>query len=268
MLEIRGMARSTFYYHTRNCGDKYRDIRKDIYRRFLHHRKRYGYRRICEEMRSDGIVINHKTVAMLMRMMGLRAERRRKRYRSFKGEVGRIAPNLLDRDFSATAPNQKWTTDVTQIHIGGQRMYLSPILDMWDGSVISYSLSSVPGLEMISSMLDKAFRKHKDVSGLVMHSDQGWQYQHRMYQKALQSHGIIQSMSRRGNCLDNAMMESFFALMKNELLYANEYESVEEFKRDLRIYIRYYNEERIKLRLGMSPAQYRKCYYENNKYIN
>ena len=135
-------------------------------------------------------------------------------------------------------------------------------MDMFNGEIISYSISNSPSLQMVTTMLRKAFRKNHNTDGLVLHSDQGWHYQHIMYQKMLIDHGIIQSMSRKGNCLDNAMMENFFGLMKNELLYVNRFESVEEFERELKKYIRWYNNKRIKLRLkGMSPAIYRAHYY-------
>ena len=198
----------------------------------------------------------------LMRQLGLKAKCKKRHYHSYKGEVGKIAPNILERDFTAESPNQKWTTDVTQVCINDNKLYFSPILDMFNGEIISYSISSNPNLQMVITMLRKAFKLHHDTDGLVLHSDQGWQYQHIFYQKMLKDHGIIQSMSRKGNCLDNAMMENFFGLMKNELLYVNRFESVEEFERELKKYIWWYNNKRIKLRLkGMSPALYRAHYY-------
>ena len=193
-----------------------------------------------------------------MGQMSLKAKRKRQHYRSYKGELGEIAPNVLNRDFKASAPNQKWTTDVTQVKIKDKKTYLSPILDMFNGEIVSYTISDSPDLKMVMGMLDKAF-KERDIHGnLVLHSDQGWHYQHKRYQKVLKERDITQSMSRKGNCLDNAMMENFFGLMKNELLYLQDWKSVEQFKKALRIYIRYYNNDRIKLRLnGKSPVQYR-----------
>ena len=193
-----------------------------------------------------------------MGQMSLMAKRKRQHYRSYKGELGKIAPNVLNRDFKASAPNQKWTTDVTQVKIKDKKTYLSPILDMFNGEIVSYTISDSPDLKMVMGMLDKAF-KERDIHGnLVLHSDQGWHYQHKRYQKVLKERDITQSMSRKGNCLDNAMMENFFGLMKNELLYLQDWNSVEQFKEALRRYIRYYNNDRIKLRLnGKSPVQYR-----------
>ena len=241
--------------------DGYDAVRKRIMEIYEANCGRYGYRRVTAQLRNEGIVINHKTVQKLMGQMELQAKRRRQKYRSYKGEVGRVAPNVLDRDFSATRPNQKWATDVTQVNIKGDKLYLSPILDMFNGEIISYTISKTPDLRMATRMLDKAFRIHHDLKGLILHSDQGWHYQHLRYQKMLKDKGIVQSMSRKGNCLDNAMMENFFGLMKNELLYLHDWNSVSEFENALMDYINYYNNQRIKLRLkGKSPVQYRTLY--------
>jgi transposase InsO family protein len=251
------MARTTYYYNIRPREDKYVQLRKDIVRVFNKNKGRYGYRRIYQQLRAEGIEVNHKTVAKLMVEMGLYARKPKLRYRSYKGEVGKIAPNLLKRKFETDAPNRKWTTDVSQVDICGKKCYISPILDMWNGEIISYVISDRPDLKMVVDMLQKAFRKHPQIKGLLMHSDQGWQYQHTRYQYLLREHGITQSMSRKGNCLDNSVMENFFGLMKNELLYNNKWESIDDFKAALKEYIRYYNNERIKLKLKMSPVQYR-----------
>lgn len=184
--------------------------------------------------------------------------RKRCKYRSYKGEVGKTAPNRLKRNFNTKAPNRKWTTDVTQINIGADKCYLSPILDMYNGEIVSYAISDHPDLKMVLDMLDGAFTQGRDWKRLILHSDQGWHYQHAIYQKSLKDHKVIQSMSRKGNCLDNAMMENFFGIMKSELLYPNTFQNMDHFKQELREYIRYYNNDRIKLRLnGMSPVQYR-----------
>ena len=264
MLERIKMARSVFYYHLSHMDDSdgYDDLRDRIKAIYDENNGRYGYRRICFALRNEGKIVNHKTVQKLMKQLGLKAKCKKRHYHSYKGEVGKIAPNILERDFTAESPNKKWTTDVTQVCINDKKLYLSPILDMFNGEIISYSISSSPNLQMVTTMLRKAFRKHHNTDGLVLHSDQGWHYQHMFYQKMLKDHGIVQSMSRKGNCLDNAMMENFFGLMKNELLYVNHFESVEEFERELKKYIWWYNNKRIKLRLkGMSPALYRAHYY-------
>ena len=206
LLKFGKMARSTFYYNTRRIGqpDGYDAVRERISAIFTKHHSRYGYRRITEQLHNEGVDINHKTVQKLMGQMGLKAKRKRQRYRSYKGELGKIAPNVIGRDFHADKPDQKWTTDVTQVKIKDRWVYLSPILDMFNGEIVSYVISDRPDLKMVMTMLDKAFRKRNISGNLIFHSDQGWQYQHERYQKVLKNRHITQSMSRKGNCLDNA----------------------------------------------------------------
>lgn len=260
MLDKVQMARSTFYYHIRRLSepDKYAALREKIRDIFSHHEKRYGYRRVTYELLNNGDIVNHKTVQKLMSEMGLRAKAKKAKYQSYKGETGKVAPNVIDRDFVTVRSNQKWTTDVTEVKIKDEKLYLSPILDMFNGEIISYTISSSPNLKMVMTMLEKAFKKVDIPSGLIMHSDQGWHYQHLRYQNMLKDRNIVQSMSRKGNCLDNAMMENFFWLMKSELLYLHKWDSIEQFKKELIKYIYYYNNDRIKLRLkGKSPVHYR-----------
>ena len=263
MLKYIKMPRSTYYYNVARFEpeDKYRFERKRISEIFTQHHKRYGYRRVCIQLRNEGYVINHKTVQKLMQEMHLKSVVRKIKYRSYKGEVGRIAANVLERDFTTQAPNRKWATDVTEFKIGDRKAYLSPILDMYNGEIISYTISDSPDLRMVINMINSAIRKVKPQEGLILHSDQGWHYQHMQYQLALKRNGIIQSMSRKGNCLDNAMMENFFGIMKSELLYLQEFKDMDHFKQELKKYIHYYNNDRIKLRLkGKSPVQYRTLY--------
>ena len=254
------MPRSTYYYYLKKSKerDKYALIKEEITSIYHENQGRYGYRRITMELHNRGYVINHKTVQRLMKLLGLKCMVRIKKYRSYKGVIGKVAPNLIQRDFTATAPNQKWTTDITEFSLFGTKIYLSPILDMYNSEIISYNISERPVLEQVLDMLDKAFKKLPDNTNLIFHSDQGWQYQHRTYQQLLKEKGIQQSMSRKGNCLDNSIMENFFGLLKSELLYLREFKSIEEFKIELEKYIDYYNNKRIKGKLkGMSPVQYR-----------
>ncbi|MDD2437231.1 MAG: IS3 family transposase [Massilibacteroides sp.] len=263
ILEIQGMARSTYYYHISriNNTDKYAGIRKRIVDIFEEHHKRYGYRRVHMQLTNEGHVINHKTVQKLMAEMHLKSQVRKVKYKSYKGEIGRIAPNILNRDFKAEKPYQKWATDVTEFKIDDRKVYLSPIIDMFNGEIISYTISDHPDLKMVMDMLKKAQSKVGITEELVLHSDQGWHYQHKQYQMTLKRNGIIQSMSRKGNCLDNAVMENFFGIMKSELLYLQNFKSMFEFKFALKDYIEYYNNDRIKLKLkGKSPVQYRTLY--------
>ena len=219
---------------------------------------RYGYRRVTQELRNRGFHYNHKLVMKLMKQLGLSSKVRVKKYRSYKGEVGKIAPNLLERNFYAEKPNQKWVTDVTEFSLFGEKLYLSPVLDLCSEDLVSYTISNRPVLGMVISMLEKAFETIPEGTGLILHSDQGWQYQHKQYQRMLESKGIRQSMSRKGNCLDNAVMENFFGLLKSELLYLQNFDSLEHFKTELIDYLDYYNNRRIKLKLkGLTPAQHR-----------
>ena len=260
LLEIAQLPRATFYYHAKRMGhkDKYADIKTKITEIFHEHQGRYGYRRITDELHNQNFTINHKAVQRLMKELGLVCRVRMKKYRSYKGEVGKVADNLLDRDFHAEKPNQKWTTDVTEFRLFGQKLYLSPIMDLCSGDVVTYTLSESPNLLMVTTMLEQAVKILPEKHNLILHSDQGWHYQHKQYRKLLEENGITQSMSRKGNCYDNAAMESFFGHLKSELLYVQEFESVEHFKRELIAYIDYYNNKRIKAKLkGLPPALHR-----------
>lgn len=238
--------------------DKYEHVKEEIISIYHENHGRYGYRRITMELHNRGYKINHKTVQRLLKIVGLKCMVRIKKYRSYKGEIGKIAPNIIQRDFYAEKPNQKWTTDITEFSLFGTKLYLSPILDMYNGEIISYKISDRPVLKQVLDMVDDAFTKIPDNTNIIFHSDQGWQYQHKVYQKKLKDKGIIQSMSRKGNCLDNSVMENFFGLLKSELLYLREFESIEDFKSELIKYIDYYNNKRIKGKLkGLSPVQYR-----------
>lgn len=254
------MARSTFYYHLKQLKlpDKYARQKEQIAAIFHEHKGRYGYRRITAEMNNRGYVINHKTVLKLMSMCGIKCLVRLKKYKSYKGQSGKIADNLLQRQFLADRPNQKWVTDLTEFNIAGKKLYLSPIMDLYNREIVSYNISERPVFNQTMKMLEKAFKKIPDNSGLILHSDQGWQYQMSQYQHRLRQKGIRQSMSRRGNCLDNAVMESFFGVLKSELLYLQKFVSVDHFRKELELYIDYYNNKRIKLSLNnMSPVRYR-----------
>ena len=236
-------------------------VKEQIVIIFNENKKRYGYRRITKELHNNDICVNHKTVRKLMKQLGLVCQVRSKRkYSSYKGEVGEVAPNLLERHFKTNQPNRKWVTDVTEFKVNDQKLYLSPILDLFNGEVVSYNLSRHPNFKKITDMLEGAFQKLPDkVDNLILHSDQGWQYQHKHYRKLLNDNGIIQSMSRKGNCLDNAVMENFFGILKSELLYLKEFDSIEQFKQELIEYLDYYNNCRIKAKLkGLPPAVHRK----------
>ena len=183
---------------------------------------------------------------------------RRKKYRSFKGEVGVAAENVLARDFAASAPNLKWVTDVTEFKVLGQKQYFSPVIDLFNGEVVSYELRPSPVLSLVTTMLDKAIAALGESDSPVLHSDQGWHYRHRGYQQILIDRGMQQSMSRKGNCLDNAVAENFFGHFKEEFLRQRTFKNMNEFKNELDAYIHWFNHDRIRLKLkGLSPVDYR-----------
>ena len=257
------MARSSFYYHyLANKTDKYQEVKLQIKAIYHKHKGRYGYRRITDELRKLGTLINHKTVLKLMRNLGLKSLIRTKKYTSYKGEKGRIAPNVLQRAFKADKPNQKWVTDITEFKVKDKKLYLSPVMDLYNQEIISYELSERPVFNQVIQMLKKAFKTTKDTKDLIFHSDQGWQYQMKQYQVLLKKKGIVQSMSRKGNCLDNAIIENFFGILKSEMFYIQKFNSIEDLKNEIKQYINYYNNERIKSNLNkMSPIQYRTHFY-------
>ena len=252
------MARSTFYYNYKPKPDKWAVERQHIVELYHRHKGRYGYRRLTLAMREDGFVINGKTVRKLMSEAGIKCMVRMKKYRSYKGEVGKIAPNLLERNFKADAPHMKLVTDVTEFHLFGTKIYLSPVLDLYNSELLYYTIYRHPVLDMVKDMINGTIAVIGSQTHAILHSDQGWQYQHKDYQKLLKDNNIIQSMSRKGNCLDNAVMENFFGLLKSELLYLRRFDNLEQFLNELEDYLEYYNKYRIKEKLnGMSPVQYR-----------
>lgn len=239
--------------------DKHYADKQAIIEVFERNEKRYGYRRITLELRKTGRIINRKTVLKLMRSLKIHGKQRKnEQYRSYKGKVGTVADNILKRDFVASKPFEKLATDITQFKICDEKIYLSPIMDLYNREIIAYSISLTPNLEQIKEMLQGLTDKLPKEATPIFHSDQGWQYQHKDYQAYLAEHNIIQSMSRKGNCMDNGAMENFFGRLKVEMYYGEKFETVDEFVHRLREYIDYWNNERISLKLkGMSPVQYR-----------
>jgi len=260
LLKVAGLARSTFYYQLKvlEGGDRHAELKTRIRTVYEHHKGRYGYRRIAATLRQSGQIVNHKTVQRLMGQLKLKSLIRAKKYRSWRGEVGRIAPNLLNREFSAQQPNQKWVTDVSEFNVLGQKLYLSPVMDLYNGEIVAYQMSERPVFELVRTMLKKALAKLGSNESPMLHSDQGWQYQMSAYRRMLEKRGLTQSMSRRANCHDNAAMESFFGTLKSEFFRLNTFESIDALKAGIKQYIHYYNHKRIKLKLkGLSPVMYR-----------
>ena len=257
------MAKSTYYFELNKIdavAEKNGELLAEIQTIFHVNKGRYGVRRIYQELRRRGYVVNHKRVQRLMHINDLYGKRPKQKYHSYRGSVGKVADNIINRDFVAKRPLQKWSTDVSQFTFSWGKCFFSPILDMSTNEIISYDLSLSPNLEQIQRMLNRAFKKFPDVNGLVLHSDQGWQYQHAFYQRSLKERGIIQSMSRKGNCYDNCIIETFFARMKNEMFYGfeKEYSTFKKFQTAVEEYIDYYNNKRIQEKTKwMSPVQYR-----------
>ena len=256
------MAKSTYYFEINKIDaitERNKELSITIKEIFLQNKGRYGVRRVYKELLNRGYQVNHKRVQRLMHEMELFGKRPKEKYHSYKGEVGKVADNIINRDFSTTAPLQKWTTDVSQFSFSWGKCYISPILDMNTNEIISYDLSLSPNLGQIHRMLDKAFEKFPSVTGLIFHSDQGWQYQHEYFRNTLKERGIVQSMSRKGNCYDNCVMEAFFGRLKNEMFYGyeKEYASFEDFAKAIEEYIDYYTNKRVQRNLCiLTPQEY------------
>ena len=265
LLKAMGMPKSTYYFEINKVDaveERNKELVVEIQQIFSSNKGRYGVRRVHRELINRGYTVNHKRVQRLMHENGLFGKRPKEKYHSYRGEIGKVADNIIDRDFSTTAPLQKWTTDVSQFSFSWGKCYISPILDMNTNEIISYDLSLSPNMEQIHRMLNNAFEKFPSVDGLIFHSDQGWQYQHAYFRNSLKEHGIIQSMSRKGNCYDNCIMETFFGRLKNEMYYGyeKEYTSFESFAEAVSEYIHYYNNERIQAKTKwMPPVKYREA---------
>ena len=264
LLKAIKLARSTYYYHLKQLdkSDKDQELKAEVQLIFIEHKGNYGYRRIHLELRNRGYLVNQKRVQRLMKVLNLQAKVRQKRkYSSHKGDVGKKAENLIQRQFKGSKTMEKCYTDVTEFAIPAstQKLYLSPVLDGFNSEIIAYNLSTSPNLEQVKTMLEQAFTE-KHYEDTILHSDQGWQYQHDSYHRFLESKGIQASMSRKGNSPDNGMMESFFGILKSEMFYGYEksFQSLKQLEQAIVDYIDYYNNKRIKVKLkGLSPVQYR-----------
>ncbi|MDU5466211.1 MAG: IS3-like element IS1397 family transposase, partial [Escherichia coli] len=260
LLKAAGLARSTLYYQLslQKAKDKYADVKQLIASIFHEHRGCYGYRRIHCELQKRGLKFSGKTVRKLMQQLGLKSPVRLKKYRSYRGNMGLAAENILQRQFKAEAPCEKWVTDITEFRAGGQKLYLSPILDLFNGEIVAWETACRPAEELVKRMLNKGLESLAEGEKPLLHSDQGWHYRIKSYQSALADRGLVQSMSRKGNCLDNAVMENFFGHLKEEMYYRRDYRNVEELENAVNEYITYWNQKRIKLSLGgLSPVEYR-----------
>lgn len=260
LLHAAQLPRSTFYYQAKALAmpDRHHELKAKIQAVYAEHRGLYGYRRVTAAIRRDGRLVNHKTIQRLMSEMGMKSRVRAKKFRSYRGEIGEAAPNSLNREFTASQANQKWVTDVTEFSVAGKKLYLSPVMDLYNGEIVAYETSRRPSFSLVMNMLKKAARKCRGRDGPLLHSDQGWHYRMQPYRAALARYGMEQSMSRKGNCFDNAAMESFFGTLKAEYFHLSNFEDIEQLNAGLKRYIDYYNRHRIKIKLGgMSPVEYR-----------
>jgi putative transposase len=254
------LPKSVFYYHVNRLkaprAYEYELARiKAIYDE---HKGCYGYRRIHLALSKEGSKLNHKTVQRLMKALNLKSTVRPKKYRAYRGEIGKTAPNLLGRQFNASKPNEKWVTDVTEFKVNEQKIYLSPIIDLYNQEVIAYSIAKNARLSLVTDMLKKGISRLEKGQTPLLHSDQGWQYRNPIYQKQLADNAIKQSMSRKGNCLDNAVIENFFGLFKSEMYHGQHFKDADELIKKIEDYIEYYNTKRIKIKLkGLTPVEYR-----------
>lgn len=255
-MPLVGLKRSTFFYHLTDKMDKNAKIEQKIAEIYHENHGNYGYRRITLVLRRIS-VINHKKVQAIMQKLGLKGKCKRRKYHSYLGEVGKIADNLLARNFHATKPNEKWVTDVSELKCTQGKLYLSPVKDLFNDEIIAYDLSRTPNFEQITRMMTHAVTR-LDGTNPILHSDQGWQYQMAGFRAICRQNGITQSMSRKGNCLDNGAMESFFARLKTECYFDKQFDTFEQLEQTIHEYIHYYNNERIQVKLkGLSPVEYR-----------
>jgi putative transposase len=263
LLRVAGLGKSSYFYSLAHAGDRERKdaaLAGEIESIFRSNLCKYGSPRVAAELRRRGFRVNIKRVERIMREAGLSALPKRRAYHSYRGEVGKTAPNVLNRDFSTTGPYQKMGTDVTQFITEFGKLYLSPVIDFHTREILAYDISVSPNYAQVRRMLEMLVRGHGPMlRGAILASDQGYQYQMAVYRRFLKEHGIVQSMSRKGNCLDNSPTENFFGRLKTEMYYDREYSfgSLAELKRSIERYIDYWNRERIVGRLGCPPIEAR-----------
>jgi putative transposase len=271
LLRIAGISKSSFFYTYHHLGYKEakdKAIKEIVQLIFDKNYQKYGYPRITIKLRKLGYHVNHKKVFRIMKVMNLHAMPKRRMYKSYRGTVGKIADNILNQSFNTTHPYEKLGTDITQFRTPFGKLYLSPVIDFHTREILAYDLAAHPNMMQIKRMLDQLIKDHGPyLKNAVIQSDQGYQYQAKFYQQYLSNQGIIQSMSNKGNTLDNAPTENFFGRLKTEIYYDREYafKSMQEVKATIHAYIRYYNEERIVNRLRTNPSAYRRQQLESKE---
>jgi putative transposase len=264
LLKMMGMPKSSYYYQkeAQNRTDKYAALRTNVKKAFIENQSRYGYRRVYAVIRNRGTIISEKVIRRIMKEEQLIVPfKRKRRYSSYKGEISPAVENLVDRDFHANTPNTKWLTDLTEFHIPAGKVYLSPIIDCFDGLVVSWTIGTSPDAELVNTMLDDAICNLTDEEHPIIHSDRGCHYRWPGWVLRMENAGLTRSMSKKGCSPDNSACEGFFGRLKNEMFYYRSWKdvSVNQFIDKLDSYIRWYNEKRIKMSLGaMSPVDYRR----------
>ena len=262
LFQVANLKKSTYHYHVQklNRPDKYEKIKDAIQRIYTQAKGLYGYRRMVFALKKENIHLNHKTVRRLMTELKLKGLRKQKKYSSHRGEVGQIAPNLIQRNFEAAQPNEVWLTDVTEFKVNGKKLYLSAFLDVFNREIVGYEITQNPNFQLIERSFNNSIQhlKYNKNSHPIIHSDQGWLYQIPRFRSMISTFEMTQSMSRKGNCYDNALMESFFGILKNECIYREKFQNIHQAKQSIDNYIQFYNQTRIKEKFnGMSPVEYR-----------
>lgn len=263
LLETLNMAKSSYCYQvTAMRTDKYIELRSQVRHIFSESFNRYGYRRIYSVLKSDGIVVSEKVVRRIMKDEQLIVPNiKQKKYNSYKGEISPEVGNLLNRDFHADKPNAKWLTDITEFHIPAGKIYLSPIIDCFDGLPVCWTIGTAPNAELVNTMLDEAIATLGDGERPIIHSDRGCHYRWPGWIEKMDNAGLTRSMSKKGCSPDNSACEGFFGRLKNEMFYGHSWigVSIEQFINILDNYIQWYTEKRIKISLGgLSPLNYRR----------
>lgn len=264
LLQRMSLSRSSYYLcrAIQRKEDKYRDIKEHIREIFTENREIYGYRRIKQEMEKIGIRVSEKVVRRLMKETGLVVKQpRQARYSSYKGEITPAADNLIKRDFKATRPNEKWLTDITEFGLPDGRVYLSPMIDCFDGLPVTWTISTSPDANLVNTMLDRAIATLPQGDKPIIHSDRGCHYRWPGWIQRMNDSGLLRSMSKKGCSPDNSAYEGFFGQLKNEMFYNRSWQGVgtKQFISILNDYLIWYREKRIKLSLGgLSPMEYRR----------
>lgn len=264
LLLLTGMSKSSYFYQeeVQRRPDKYAALRTEVKRVFTKNQNRYGYRRVHTEIKFNGARVSEKIIRRIMREERLIVPcKKKRRYNSYMGEISPAVENMVARDFHADSPNKKWLTDLTEFHIPAGKVYLSPIIDCFDGLAVSWTIGTRPDAELVNTMLDDAICSLKDGEHPIVHSDRGGHYRWPGWILRMENAGLTRSMSKKGCSPDNSACEGFFGRLKNEMFYYRSWKdvSIDQFIDELDRYLRWYNEKRIKLSLGgMSPIAYRR----------